>query len=228
MSKRIPFFMSLFLFLALQLSGQEYFRLRAEFTVKISNSDGTKNLTRGSVFYDKKIKHLIYNINFPQKEQWISKDTSLIKVKNGEIYERRTIPSINEFTVFHLSLNSDLNDFGLKNSVYKVSKVEKKGDLVLSYWKIPAQASKIMDHIIIARKGNRLESVIIVGDQQKILSKQFYRNYEKINAFEFPTQIIQVLYDQNGGENYQVTEFKNIIVNDMSNNALYQINLKNL
>jgi len=85
-----------------------------------------------------------------------------------------------------------------------------------------------MDHVIIARKENRLESVIIVGDQQKILSKQFYRNYEKINAFEFPKQIIQILYDQNGNENYQVTEFKNIIVNDLTDNKLYQIPSNNL
>lgn len=228
MPKNVIFLFSIFLFLTTELSGQEYFRIKADFIVKISNSNGTKNLTKGTVFYDKKIKQLIYNINFPQNEQWISKDTSLYKLRDGKIYERRTIPYINEFTVFHLSLNSDLNDFGLKNSVYKVSKVEKKGDLVLSYWKIPAQVSKIMDHVIIARKGNRLESVIFVGDQQKILSKQFYRNYEKINAFEFPKQIIQILFDKTAGENYQVTEFKNIVVNDLTDNTSYQIPPHNL
>jgi hypothetical protein len=208
--------------LAISAQAQDYFRIKASFTVKISNADGTKNLTKGTVYYDKNIKELIYDVSFPQKEKWISKDTSLVKIRDGEIFDRITIPSINEFTLFHLALNSSLNDFGLKNSVFKISKVEKKGDLVLSYWKIPEQASTFMDHVVVARKNNRLESVVMVGDQLKILSKQFYRNYIMVSAFEFPQQIVQIMYDKTGRENYQVTEFSNINLNEQGNNNQYR------
>jgi hypothetical protein len=206
-------------------NGQEYFRIKADFSVKLKKSDGSMNLTMGKVFYDKNIKELIYEISFPQVEKWVIKDTSLIKIRKDTLFEKATIPSINEFTVFHLALNSNLNDFGLKNSIYKISKVEKKNDLVLSYWKIPQQASKILDHAVIAKKDNRLESVVLVGSELKILSRQFFRNYIKIDAFEFPGQIVQILYDENGKEIYQVTEFKNIKINDLDNN-LYHYNKK--
>ena len=203
---------------------QEYFRITAEFTVKVKNSDGNLNLTKGKVFYDKNYKELIYEISFPQNEKWVIKDTSLIIIRKDTLYKKTSIPSINEFTVFHLALNSNLNDFGLKNSIYKISKVEKKKDLVLSYWKIPNQASTILDHVIIAKKDNRLESVVMIGNESKIVSRQFFKNYEKIGAFEFPRQIVQILYGEDGKENYQITEFQYIKINDLGNNNFYHSN----
>lgn len=223
MYKRIFFVLFLnFLFFANFSFAQDYFRISADFSVKVKKSDGQLNLTRGKVFYDKNYKQLIYNITFPKIEKWVIKDTSLVKIRQDTIFEKQSIPSINEFTVFHLALNSNLNDFGLKNSVYQISKVEKKNGLVLSYWKIPTQAKTIMDHVVVAKKDNRLESVFIVGHDSKIISKQYFRNYTQINAFEFPQQIIQILYDENNNENYQVTEFRNIKLNDLSDNSNYK------
>jgi hypothetical protein len=225
MTQTVIRFSTVFLLLLLfqqTVFSQDYFRIRADFTVKISNSDGTRNLTRGVVYYDKNIRELIYKISFPEKETWISRDTSLLKIRDAKVYEKMSIPSINEFTIFHLALNSMLNDFGLKNSPFKIQKVEKKGDLTLSYWNIPEQASTLMDFVVLARKGNRLESVVIMADEQKVLSKQFFRNYTKVKAFEFPTQIVQILYDTQNRENYQSTEFKNLVVNEIGNNESYK------
>lgn len=205
-------------------NGQEYFRISADFTVKVKKSDGTLNLTKGKVFYDKNYGELIYDVSFPQIEKWILKDTLLTKIRKDSIYEKITIPSINKFTIFHLSLNSSLNDFGLKNSIYKITKVEKKNGLVLSYWKIPELASTVLDHVVVAKKENRLESVIMMGNELNIISRQFFKDYEKIGAFEFPRQIIQILYDQEKKENYQITEFKNIKINDLERNNLYNSN----
>lgn len=225
MTRAVIRIFTVFLFLVLfqtAVFSQDYFRIKADFTVKISNSDGTRNLTRGVVYYDKNIRELIYDISFPEKETWVSRDTSLLKIRDGKVYEKMSIPSINEFTIFHLALNSMLNDFGLKNSPFKIQKVEKKGDLTLSYWNIPEQASTLMDFVVVARNGNRLESVVIMADEQKVLSKQFFRNYTKVKAFEFPTQIVQILYDSQNRENYQLTEFKNLVVNETGNNESYK------
>ncbi|GAP67667.1 hypothetical protein BA6E_101110 [Bacteroidales bacterium 6E] len=225
MTRAVIRIFTVFLFLVLfqtAVFSQDYFRIKADFTVKISNSDGTRNLTRGVVYYDKNIRELIYDISFPEKETWVSRDTSLLKIRDGKVYEKMSIPSINEFTIFHLALNSMLNDFGLKNSPFKIQKVEKKGDLTLSYWNIPEQASTLMDFVVVARNGNRLESVVIMADEQKVLSKQFFRNYTKVKAFEFPTQIVQILYDTQNRENYQLTEFKNLVVNETGNNESYK------
>ncbi len=213
------------LFFNISVNGQEYYRISADFTVKVKKSDGTLNLTKGKVYYDKNYGELIYDVSFPQLEKWILKDTLLTKMRNDTLFEKITIPSINKFTIFHLALNSSLNDFGLKNSIYKISKVEKKNDLVLSYWKIPEQASTILDHVIVAKKENRLESVIMMGNELNIISRQFFKDYEKIGAFEFPRQLIQIIYDEEKKENYQITEFKNIKINDLEKNGLYRSNL---
>lgn len=201
--------------------GQEYYRVSADFTVKIRRSDGTMNLTKGSVYYDKNIGELIYRVSFPQPEVWVMADTSLFKFREDTLYERITIPSVNEFTVFHLSLNSGISDFGLDKSMFKVSKVEKRDEQVLSYWKIPDRVESSIDHVILAREENRLASVIMVGDESEILSRQFFRDYVKLDAFEFPGQIVQILPDDEGNDNYQVTEFENVRVNDQ-HDALFR------
>lgn len=204
------------------VNGQEYYRINANFTVKIKKEDGSMSLTKGAVFYDKNIQELIYRVSFPQPEVWVIADTSLFKFREDTLFERISIPSVNEFTVFHLSLNSGMSDFGMKKSMFKVSKVEKKKDLVLSYWKIPDQFETSIDHVIVAKKDNRLESVIMVGDESKILSRQFYKDYLRIGAFEFPQQIIQLIPGEEEKQNYQVTEFKDIKVNDMEHGELFR------
>lgn len=204
------------------LEAQEYYRMNADFTVKIRKSDGTMNLTRGSVYYDKNIGELIYRVSFPQPEVWVMADTSIFKFREDTLYERVTIPSVNEFTVFHLSLNSGISDFGLDKSMFRVSKVEKRDEQVLSYWKIPDRVESSIDHVILSNQENRLVSVIMVGDESKILSRQFFRDYVRIGAFEFPRQIVQIIPDEEGNDNYQVTEFENIRVNDMENEELFR------
>jgi hypothetical protein len=202
--------------------GQEFYRMNADFTVKIRRSDSTMNLTKGTVYYDKNIGELIYRVSFPQPEVWVIADTSLFKYRDDTLYERISIPSVNEFTVFHLSLNAGMSDFGLKREMFQASRVEKRGDLVLTYWKIPEQIGSSIDHVVVAKKQNRLESVIMVGEDARILSRQFFRNYMKTGAFEFPCQIVQVLPGEGGADNYQVTEFKNIVVNDMEHDDLFR------
>lgn len=204
------------------LLGQEYYRINADFTVKIKRGDGIMNLTKGVVYYDKNIGELIYRLSFPEPEVWVIADTSIFKIRADTLYERSSIPSINEFTVFHLSLNSGISDYGLKKSMYKVSRVEKKNDQVLSYWKIPDKLESPIDHIVVAKKDNRLTSVIMVGNDSKILSRQFFRDYIKIDAFEFPRQIVQILYDENDRESYHVTEFQNIQVNNTEHDDLFR------
>ena len=208
----------LFLFSFLTTYGQDYFRISADFTVKIKNKDGSLNLTKGKVYYDKNFKELIYNITFPEVEKWVMKDTTLTIIKKDKSQKITNIPAINEFTIFHLALNVSLNEFGLNNSVYKMVKVEKKKDLVLSYWKIPDSTIENMDHIIVAKKNNTLVSVVIVGENQKIISRQFFKDYEKIGAFQFPRRVIHISIDDLNQESLQVFEFSNIKVNDLNNN----------
>ncbi len=216
------FFSSAFL----NLSAQDYFRIGVDFTTKTKPAEGKSNLTKGKVFYDKYTKELIYDISFPEKEKWVVQDSRIYKLTNDSVYFSEEIPSLNEFTIFHLALNSDLTYFGLDKANYAISKVDKKGDLVVTYWKIPPQIQEMISSIAVARKDDSLHSVIISGGDFQVSSKQFFRDYIRIGGFEFPGTVVHIFYDSEQKENYQVMEFKNIVLNDVENEANYHYKLE--
>ena len=207
------------------VNAQEYFRMSADFTTKTKRAEGKSNLTRGKIFYDKYTKELIYDIHFPEKEKWVVQGSWVYKLVDDSVYFSEELPSLNEFTVFHLSLNSNLAYFGLNEAQFSIGKLDKVGDLVVSYWNIPPHIQKMISSIAIAQKDNSLHSVVIAGEDKEVVSKQFFKDYIKIGGFEFPGTIIQISYDENKRENYQVMEFKNIVLNDTENEENYHYKL---
>lgn len=206
------------------LTAQDYFRMSADFTTKVKPVEGKMNLTKGKIYYDKYSKELIYDIYFPAKEKWVVQDSKIYKITNDSVYFTEEIPSMNEFTVFHLALNSNLTYFGLDEAKFSISNIDKKGDLVISYWNIPPHIQKMISTIAIAKKKNQLYSIVISGENNKILNKQFFKDYIQIGGFEFPGSIVQIFYDENNNEEYQVMEFKNIELNDIENEKDYHYN----
>ncbi len=210
----------------LTTSAQDYFRMCAEFTTKVKPAEGKANLTKGTIFYDKYTKELIYDISFPSKEKWIIQDSRIYKIKDDSLYFTDEIPSLNEFTIFHLSLNSSLSYYGLKEAKFEIAKVDKKGDLIISYWNIPVQVQKIIGNIAVAKKADNLYSVVIFDPENQLISKQFFQDYIKMGGFEFPGKVVQIFYDQERRENYQVMEFKNIKLNDTEHEENYHYQFK--
>src|SRR5690554_3582600 len=113
------------------INAQEYHRISSDFSVKIAGNNGMDHLTKGKVYYDKNYDYLIFDITFPRRESWVFKDTVLSKLRNDTIYSKTTIPEINEYTIFNLVLNGQLNNFGLAESLYRIEKVDKQGDMII-------------------------------------------------------------------------------------------------
>ena len=219
----------LFLFvfsLASNLLAQDYYRMSVDFTTKTKQAEGKFNLTKGRIFYDKYTKGLIYDIHFPAKEKWIVQDSKIYKYINDSVYFTEEIPSMNEFTVFHLALNSNLTYFGLNEAKFSIGNIDKKRDLIILYWNIPTHIQNVIKTIAIAKKGNSLYSIVVSGENNKILNKQFFKDYISIGGFEFPGTIVQIYYDVNNNKNYQVMEFKNILLNDTENEENYHYQLE--
>ncbi len=209
-------------FSVLNLNAQNYFRMRADFTTKTKQAEGKSNLTKGTVFYDKYLKELIYSIHFPEKEKWIVQDSRILKMVNDSVFFSDELPSLNDFSVFHLSLNSNLTYFGLDQARFSISKIDKLGDLVISYWNIPPHIQKMISTIAVAQKDSRLHSVVIAGEDNMVHNKQFFKDYIQIGGFEFPGTIVQIAYDENRRESYQVLEFTNIVLNETENEESYR------
>jgi hypothetical protein len=226
MKKLIPILLCLFLVNVLSPKdgfSQSYNRIRADFSVKIKTASGGQSLTLGQVFYDRNFRQIIYYETFPEKETWITADTLVYQIKDEKLISKTSTFSMSEFTVFHLALNSHLQDFGLKNTSYQVSHVERDRDLVITTWTPPEKTRGKLGNILVSVKNKQLFGVVFMDTKGVIIRKQFFENYLLINGLSFPGKIVEINIS-NGLESYQVTTYKNIVVDEMENDSKYFYN----
>jgi len=222
--KKILFFLPFFLAYLPLVSSQNFYRISCDFSIKVKKNDGTAQLTMGKVYYDCNFRKLVYVLSFPQKEIWINTSEQLIKIAQGKAPVKQSVPSILEFTVFQLAMNGQLSDYGLKNSSFTVEEVEKEDNQIITTWKLPTKYSKKFGKIMTSVKDRQLYGIVFLDTKGSVISKQFFDNYILISGLSFPTEIIQISYivdDKGTKENYQLTNFKNVIVNEKSNENYY-------
>ena len=56
--------------------------------------------------------------------------------------------------------------------------------------------------------------IIFFNSEDVILKKQFFEDYTLTNGLAFPGKITEITYTDDGKESYQVTTYRNIVVND--------------
>ena len=208
-------------------SGQQYTRIHADFSVKVRTATGGQSLTMGQVFYDRNIKQIIYYLTFPDRETWVTADTVVYQIKDGKLISKTSSFSMAEFSVFHLALNSHLQDFGLKNTRYIARDVQREGNLVITSWSPPQKARESLGEILVSVKDKKLFGVVFQDPKGTIIRKQFFEDYKIIGGLAFPGKIIEINIS-NGIESYQVTTYKNVTVDEMENDNRYYYNTSGL
>lgn len=209
----------LFLYSPFALS-QKFFRIKGDFTIKAKTNEGKSQLTMGKFYYDRNYKKLVYVNHFPKKEVWVSKDTSVYHIVNNKVIDRQSAPPVAEFSMFHLVLNSQLSNYGFKNTTMVIEKVERQNDMVITTWALPPKAPKIFGKIKTSTKNNKLNGIVFLNMEDKVIKKQFFNDYRNTGGLEFPHEIIDIIYI-NGKENYQVTTYKNIQIDDLTEGNIY-------
>ena len=217
---RIFTFIFLLGFSFYQVHGQKFYRIKGEYSIKAKSADGKAQLTIGKFYYDKNIKKLVYQNSFPQKETWVSLDTSVYQIVNEKVVSRFKSPPIGIFSIFHLVLTNQINNYGLKNSPFTIQKVEKQGDMVITTWLPPKSLATLFGKVLISNKNNRLFGMIFIDSKGKILRKQFFDKYQSFRGLEFPMEIVDITY-KDDKENYQVTTYKNIEIDEVTEEYLY-------
>jgi len=203
-----------------QLYSQDFYRIQADFTIKAKRSDNSLELIKGTVYYDKTIMKIVYQIRFPKVETWVSLDTVLYKIANGKVVEQKRLNGLVQFSVFNLVLNGQLSDYGLRGTSFTVSMVEKDSNMVVTTWLPPEKYKKSFGKILVSTNNRQLMGVAFFDTDERITSKQFYKSYKKIKGLNFPAEVVQFFYTQ-GKESYQVTNYSNIQVNASGNNTMY-------
>ncbi|MEA3496379.1 MAG: hypothetical protein U9R42_10130 [Bacteroidota bacterium] len=213
------FFILCFLIIPNISLGQQFFRVEADISIKTKNFDGSYQLSMGRIYYDKNIQKLVYEFIFPEKETWVIKDTFVYKFANNKLYaQTKSLPLIKS-TIFHLSLNGSLSNFGLSSNIYEITNVEKDQGQIITTWETKEDFGDL-GKVMISNKNKELFGVIFFNSKDKMLGKQFYKKYTIVNNLNFPTEIVQIMY-LDGKENHQITTFKNIEVNNIKNENYY-------
>lgn len=225
--KRHLLFNLLLLLIPLFSMGQKdiYYRVRAEFSVKEKSSDGRSSLTMGKVYYDKARQRIVYDVLFPEKEIWLFTDSVMYTIKDDIAKKQPIVKGYIDFSIFNLSLNNNLKDYGLKNSIYELNKVEKDEDMVISEWTPKKEYAKIIGDVKVSIRGNQLYGVLVYDVNKKLIGKQIFSDYIKIGGFEFPGEIINFTYLENGEEITQITNYKNVKINNWDEDYFYNYNV---
>ncbi|PLK46193.1 hypothetical protein [Emticicia sp. TH156] len=207
---------------------QEFYRLKADVSIKDKLATGAYRLTVGKVYYDKPSLSLTYKLHFPQEETIIIKDTTLFKLnKKDSLMGTQNITIMNEFSIFHLALTGRLADYGINsgkvNGLYKVEKVEKdKSGKVITTWKVTEKKlQKTMGKIKMANIDKKLDAIAFYDVTDKLLSQQFFKDYVNIKGVVFPRQVTQIAYNADGTQNIQQTTYKNIYIDENGEDKLY-------
>jgi len=217
-------FLLLLLFVSSTSFAQQFYRIKTDFSIKQKNADNTTSLTIGTAYYDKLAKKLIYKISFPEKETWVFKDTLLYVFKNGVFFTKIKSILLPEFSIFHLALNNKLSDYGLKDSQFKIDKVEKEKSMVITTYKPSPKIAKTLGNVLVSTVDTKLNGVIFYTVKGEIASKIFYKEYKSFSGFAFPTKVTQFTYGK--GESLQQTTYKNIVIDQMTEDDVYNYTIK--
>jgi len=213
-------FSLLILMLPGHLIGQHQFRMKADFSIKEKFADGKLNLTMGTVYYDRTYKKLVYQVRFPEKQTWVIADSVFYLIRDGKLISKTAIPYLPVSTVFEFALNSTLDNFGLEGSMYTLGKVEKEGDLVISTWNPDKRIAKALGRILVSKKANKLYGIAFYTAKNELVKKQFFRGYIRSGSVLFPEEITEFMYKQIGKET-KISTFKNLVVNDLKDDSIY-------
>jgi len=208
--------------------GQEFYRLKADVSIKDKLATGAYRLTVGKVYYDKPSLSLSYRLHFPNEETIIIRDTTLYRLnKKDSLMGMQNITIMNEFSIFHLALSGRLSDYGINsgkvNGIYKVEKVEKDNNgRVVTTWKVAEKRlQKTMGKIKMANIDKKLDAIAFYDVTDKLLSQQFFKDYVNIKGVIFPRQVTQISYNTDGSQNIQQTTYKNIFIDENGEDKLY-------
>jgi len=211
----------LFALLGTASFSQQISRISSDFSVKTKVKDkASSKLVLGTCYYDIHVGRLIYDIRFPEKERWIFMDSTQWIVRNDSVIEVLPASIRPELSVMHLSLKQELSHYGLKNSSFTISDVKQDNGLVITTWAPPVMAAKRVGAVATSTKNKQLQGVLFYHPKGQLIRKQLYRNYIILQGLPFPTEVIDIVYEENQ-EILQRTTYSNVILNDIKNNAIY-------
>ncbi len=208
--------------LAIQLPAQsEFFRFKSDFSIKEKQTGKDQGrLITGTIYYDKNLDKTVYDIRFPELEQWLVRDTFMYRMKSDSLVSQLMVPPVGEFSLFNMILSQQLNDFGLAKVGYAPGEVHQDGNQVIARWLPPEHLKAYLGEVTMALENKRLSAVAFFDKDKKLVSKFYFQDYTVENGLPVPGKIYQIFYRE-AGEFVRIMTLKNITINQADEDSTY-------
>lgn len=205
-----------------QVAGaQEFFRFKAEFSIKEKEKGAEQGrLIMGTVFFDKNLRKIAYDIRFPEPEQWLVHDTTLFRVAHDSLLSRQPVGQVSEYSLFNMILSQQLADFGLARAGYAPGEVRQEGSQTLSTWLPPEQLREYLGPVVLAQENKRLTAIAFQSKDGTTAAKFYLQDYQIHDGLPVPGKVYQIFYRPQG-EFVRILALKNITVNSTDEDNRY-------
>lgn len=210
---------------ATSLPGQNFYRFKADFSIKEKETGKEQGrLITGAVYFDKNLRKITYDIRFPAPEQWLIRDTLMYLVRADTLASERTVAPVGEFSIFNMILSQQLTDFGLAKVGFTPGEVQQDGEQVVSTWLPPQHLKQYLGPVTLSLKGKQLSAAAFYGQDGKVGSKFYLQDYTVQGGLSVPGKIYQIFYRPEG-EFVRIMTFKNVVINQTDEDNRYDFSL---
>jgi hypothetical protein len=207
------------------LTAQQFYRFKSDFSIKEKESGKDQGrLITGTIYFDKNLHKTVYNIRFPEPEQWLVRDTFMYRKKADTLVSKQVVPPVGEFSIFNMILSQQLSDFGLAKVGYTPGDVQQDGNQVIAQWLPPEQFKAYLGPVSLATEQKRLTAAAFYDKEQKLVSKFYFQDYTLDNGLAIPGKIYQIYYRESG-EFIRIMTLKNVTINQTDEDQMYDFEL---
>jgi hypothetical protein len=98
---------------------------------------------------------------------------------------------------------------------------------VITTWLPDKKLEKAFGKVVTSKKDNKIYGIAFYSPTNELIKKQFFKNYIKAAGLDFPTEVTEIHYLTSGRE-LKVTTYKNVVINELINDEIYNYNISNL
>ena len=199
----------------------EFYRFKSDFSIKEKETSKDQGrLITGTIYFDRNLQKTVYDIRFPEPEQWLVRDTFMYRMRADTLVSQQKVPPVGEFSIFNMILSQQLIDFGLAKVGYTPGEVQQDGIQVIAKWMPPEQLKDYLSPVSMAMENKRLTAVAFYDQTDKVISKFYFQEYTVQNGLPVPNKIYQIFYRETG-EFVRLMTLKNIIINQADEDKIY-------
>ena len=188
--------------------------------VSKSLQNGKSITTQAEVYYKVSGGMLVTHIFSPVEYLVITNDKGEFKmynIKDNTISQAQAADFSSENSFIHDFLNGSTNDMGLRKMGFQLKSTKVEDVMVITSWIPPLDIASKMSRAEVVHENYSPIYMAFYGKKDKLLSKIFYYNYQKMGELNIPLAITEFQYLPNGDSAITKRNYSEIKINEQVN-----------